>query len=184
MLFMILAVFILFQQPFFLCDEFDGNLVDIREWWTLADNYEAATTGMMATFISLHLAAIFNVGSTYRAGFFRNWPFLAFYSVFFGILSYVLLADPNFLGCALRINCGTPEALERLGYSVPTLYVPGEYVNGPGHNVFPMYFRLTLYVLTIVNLIAGLLFENFVILGLVRRALKRWRPLKRTNLKN
>lgn len=37
-LFVIGAFVMLFQQPWFRCNEFDSNAVDISKWWLLADN--------------------------------------------------------------------------------------------------------------------------------------------------
>ncbi|KAL3899330.1 MAG: hypothetical protein SGCHY_002132 [Lobulomycetales sp.] len=183
LIFLIVSVILLFSQEFFKCNEFDGSLVDIREWWTLADNYETATTGMIGAFQIVHLSATYNLGSTYRRGFLKNPAFLAMYTVFAGILSIILLADPNPLGCIFRINCGTAEALERQGYSVPPFFVPDQYISSEGHNVFPMYFRVTLFCLTLVNLVVMMAFEKFVVLGPVRSYLNRTRPLERIQLK-
>lgn len=39
--FMIIAIITLFQQPWFLCHEFEGFKADMRKWWELADSYES-----------------------------------------------------------------------------------------------------------------------------------------------
>jgi hypothetical protein len=103
-LFILIGVMLLFSQAFFLCNEFSGLQVDMREWWTLADNYETSTTSMIVMFQIVNAAAVFNIGSVFRAGWFRNRAFLFFYAGFFGMVAFMLLADPNPLGCAFRIK--------------------------------------------------------------------------------
>jgi cellobiose-specific phosphotransferase system component IIC len=101
---LIASVVLLFSQDFFLCNEFDGSFVDFRKWWTLADNYETATTGILLAFQIVHISAAYNLGSTYREGFMKNRAFLAMYALFFAMLAFILLADPNPLGCIFRIK--------------------------------------------------------------------------------
>jgi hypothetical protein len=79
-------------------------IADVRQWWTLSDNYESSVTGIISTFQIIHAAAAFNIGSTYRKGFFRNTSFIVMYAILFTFLSVVLLADPNSLGCLFRIK--------------------------------------------------------------------------------
>jgi hypothetical protein len=193
LVFLIAAVAILFSQSFFLCNEFDGRLVDVRKWWTLADNYETATTGIIAAFQILHISAAYNLGNTYREGFLKNRAFLGMYALLFGMLAYVLVGNPNPLGCLFRIkyvtcftyifSCGTSEALSGLGYGQPLFGVPDTYITGLEHNVFPVYFRWTLLALTLVNLGLALAFEKLVVLGYVRKMIKSWKPLDRIELK-
>jgi hypothetical protein len=190
---LVAGIILLFSQPFFLCNELDAELVEFRQWWTLADNYEAATSGIIAAFQIIHISAAYNLGTTYRQGFLKNRAFLVMYGLFFGMMAFILLADPNPLGCIFRIkyvllsliyiSCGTSEALTTLGYGVPAFGVPESYISGLEHNVFPVYFRWTLFALTMVNLVLAVLFEKFVILGYVRKLMKDWKPLDRIELK-
>eukprot|EP00842_Homolaphlyctis_polyrhiza_P003028 jgi/Hompol1/3726/HPOL_003341-RA len=180
--FVIIAVVLLFGQRFFRCNEFDGNSADMRRWWELADNFEGEVTGLMATFQILHSAAAFNLGSKYRNGFLANRSFLIVYGVVFTIVSLVLLGFPNRIGCLFHVNCGTRDALQSLGYNI-AFTPPAEYFSPAGHNVMPFSFRLTLWVLTVLNLFAVLAWETFVILGPMRKwARGRW-PVKRSTLR-
>lgn len=181
--FAIIVTSLLFGQSFFLCNEFDGRLVDVRQWWTLSDNFESAATSMICTFQIINAAAAFNIGSTYRKGFFRNISFLVLYSALFAVLSVILLADPNSFGCLFRVNCGNNEALERLGYSKPWFFGHDVYYSAIGHNVMPMKFRWILWGIAVANLITVVSFEAVVILGPVRSFLKRSRPLIRLEMK-
>jgi hypothetical protein len=59
--------------------------------YNLLTNPKAATTGIIGAFQILHSAAVFNIGNTYRSGFFRNWRFLIAYLSVFVVLSLILL---------------------------------------------------------------------------------------------
>lgn len=172
--FALISVGLLYRQSFFLCHEFDGTNADLRRWWELGDSYEAATTSIMVMFQIIHSAAAFNWAHKYRQGGLQNRIFVGLYLFFFGVISIVLLGDPNALGCQFRINCGTPTALSSLGYSVP-FNAPEVYYTVSGHNVFPHSFRVTIFALSIMNLVAGILWEQVVILGPIREwARRKW----------
>lgn len=164
------TVIFLFNQDFFLCNEFDGNKADMRRWWELADNYESSATGILVCFQIIHAAAVFNLGSKYRGGFFRNTVFLLIYSLLFGILSFILLANPNPFGCLFHINCGTQTSLASIGYP-GAWWAPLEFFSASGNNVMPTQFRWALWGICIANLLFLLAYEYVVILGPVRRRL-------------
>lgn len=184
--FLCIAVGILFNQSFFLCKEFDPKYVDLRKWWEMADNYEGAMLGVLTSFQILHSSCAFSMGSKYREGFFKNRLYLFVYVMLFTMLSAILLLDPNPVGCIFHINCGTKSALELLGYKVG-FEAPKLYFSGIGHNVFPTYFRWSIWIMTVLNLIAIMTWEGIFILGPFRTWARRWangrwqvrkRPLK------
>ncbi|KAI9349302.1 hypothetical protein DFJ73DRAFT_789982 [Zopfochytrium polystomum] len=187
--FIVIGVAILFANRyrggFLFCNEFDGRLVDVRRWWELADNFEGEVTGLLGTFQIVHAAFAFNIGSTYRAGWYRNVVFLGIYAAIVGVLSFVTLADPNTLGCLFHVNCGTSAALERLNaesgtsYSTSFLGVPTVYHSFAGHNVMPAWFRWRLWILAMANLTALVLFQAVGVLGWGRTIAKKMFPLKR-----
>ncbi|KAJ3042002.1 hypothetical protein HDV00_008293 [Rhizophlyctis rosea] len=178
LIFVIVLVVVLFQQEFFRCHEFDGNKAEPARWWELADNYEGETTGILAVFQIFHAAACFNVGNKFRRGFFRNYVFVLTYSALFVILSYILLAPPNALGCLFHVNCGTSEALAGANYGVP-VNAPSEYFSSQGHNVMPSGFRWVVWGICVLNLVCLMVFEGVGVLGIGRRwAARRW-PLKK-----
>jgi cation-transporting ATPase 13A3/4/5 len=164
----VLMVYILFQQTFFVCKEFDSEFVDLRKWWELADNYEGAVTGILTAYQILHAACCFNIGSRYRQGFWKNKIFLTVYTVAFVVLAAVVLMDPNPLGCAFHINCGTKDALEAAGYNI-WFKAPDVYYNSIGHNIIPVYFRYIIMIVSTLNLVLLMLWEGFVINGPVRK---------------
>ena len=161
-------VYILFQQAFFVCKEFDSEFVDLRKWWELADNYEGAITGIITAYQIIHAACCFNIGSRYRQGYWKNKIFLVVYSTAALVLAIVTLLDPNPLGCAFHVNCGTKEALEKLGYDV-WFKAPENYYNAIGHNVIPVYFRYIILAVSALNLVLLMIWEGVVIVGPVRR---------------
>lgn len=172
LLFALLAIMLLFGQSFFRCHEFDGSTVDLRRWWELADNFEGAVTTIVIMYQILNAAAAFNLGTKYRQGGLQNKIFLTAYGIVFATISFLLLSDPNSLGCQFRINCGTAPALENLGYAIP-FNAPTVYHAESGHNVLPLYFRVILFGLMLLNLIAVMGWELVAILGPARASLKQ-----------
>ena len=166
-IFMLIALYGLYQQKFFVCSEFDGSFVDLRKWWELADNYEGALIGFILIFQIINAACAFNIGNKYRAGFWKNKVFIVIYSAAALLLTILMLTDPNPVGCMFHINCGTKEALQNLGYNV-WFKLPEKYFNPVGHNVFPPYFRWILFLIAMLNLAAVLVWEGIVITGPVR----------------
>ncbi|KAI9209570.1 uncharacterized protein BJ171DRAFT_484440 [Polychytrium aggregatum] len=178
LVFLVGAVVMLFRQPWFVCHEFNGANADVRRWWELGDNFEAEVIGILSIFQIFHAAAAFNLGSRYRSGFLKNYIFIGVYVILAALLSFLTLGNPNLFGCIFHINCGTPEALQSLGYS-SFWGAPSEYYSNDGHNVMPMDFRWKFWALCMGNLIALLLFEGLVVLGPIRNwAKQRW-PLNR-----
>jgi hypothetical protein len=164
------TVLLMVNQHFFTCNIFDGNNADLRKWWELADNHVASVTTILTMYQILHAALAYNTGVKYRQGGLRNRSFIVIYVISFVFVSIILLLNPNFLGCMFRINCGTPEALSNLGYSIP-FNAPSDYISILGHNVIPMYFRLTIFGMSTLNLFLVWLWERVVILGLGRELL-------------
>jgi cation-transporting ATPase 13A3/4/5 len=166
--FLIMAITVLFQQSFFRCKEFDGSFVNLRKWWELGDNYEGAVIGLLTTFQILHTSCAYNLGVQYRQGFLKNKPFILIYGFLAFLLSLIVLLDPNPIGCMFKVNCGTKESLEALGYQV-WFKAPTQYFNAIGHNVMPIGFRYFIIFLSMINLAALLAWEGIVILGPVRK---------------
>ncbi|PVZ99656.1 hypothetical protein BB558_004320, partial [Smittium angustum] len=92
----------------------------------------------------------------------KPWePYLALWATFIVLTSYIELADPNWLGCALRINCGDPNVLVELGYKKPNYYI--EPYNIPiGHNVLQRKDRFILWGFSLLNMAIGIAWELIV----------------------
>ncbi|KAI8917468.1 hypothetical protein BC831DRAFT_406937 [Entophlyctis helioformis] len=181
-IFQVTVVVVLFRQRFFRCAEFDGASADMRRWWELADNFEGQATGLIGTFQILHAAAAFNIGSKYRTGFFSNRVFLAVYATVFAIISFIMLADPNPIGCMFHINCGTKEALQGIGYNV-AFNTPVDYYAPAGHNVMSRDFRWILWLIAVLNLVAVTAWEGIVVLGAGRAWAKAKWPRRRDQMR-
>lgn len=185
LIFLLLTVAILCKQAFYVCHQFDSTFVDLRKWWELADNYEGSISGIMTTFQILHASCALSLGSKYRAGFWKNRYYLAIYFFTITVFTLTIISGPNPLGCAFRINCGTRDALESLGYTNISFSLPETYHNSSGHNVMPVYFRWIVVLLAYLNLAAIALWEGQVILGPGRQWFKkfangRWQVKKET----
>jgi hypothetical protein len=152
------TIFILFRQSFFKCKEFDSTHIDITKWWELADNYEGEITGLFSALQILAGACTYNLGNRWRLGFWKNYHFLVAFVLGSGFLVFLLVLDPNPIGCLFRINCGTKSGLLTQGYDVnfPT---PTQYFNAIQHNVIPVYFRWTLFGIWVTNLVVLFVYE-------------------------
>ncbi|KAJ2609345.1 hypothetical protein H4S08_004092 [Coemansia sp. RSA 1365] len=181
-LFSALAYVWLFRQEWFRCNEHSSAEADVTKWWLLGDNYESSIMSFVATFQFINNGFVVNYGHLFRARWYRNYALLVVWSFLIAFVSYMLLADPNRVGCAFRLNCGTDTVLESLGYGSPTWKI--EPYNSPlGHNVIPRHSRYVLWGYCIGNMAATNVWQVVVVNGPVRSWLrKRW-PLKRLKTK-
>ncbi|KAI0224603.1 hypothetical protein L0F63_006748, partial [Massospora cicadina] len=173
---------LLFRQPFFKCREFDSAAVDMAKWYLLGDNFEGQLLGFIVMFHFVNAAFIYNFGFRYRQPFWRNRLLLILWGVLVAGIVYVLVADPNWLGCRVRMNCGDPEALVALGYARPRFGI-NPYNIPHRHNVFPPYFRYALLTYCLLNAAAALFWETFVVLGPMRSYLSWRNPPNKLQLK-
>ncbi|KAI7857465.1 hypothetical protein BDC45DRAFT_435556 [Circinella umbellata] len=160
------------HDDFFRCNEWDARSVDNSKWWLLGDNFESEVLTFVVLFQFVNAALIFNYGYLFRAHWYKNYLLLGVCAIFITIVSYWELADPNEFGCAVRLNCGNPDVLESLGYPRPNFQIE-PYNNPSGHNVLPKYFRYTLWVYSIGNMVATHAWELLFVLGPVRDWLKK-----------
>ncbi|KAI8074516.1 hypothetical protein BC940DRAFT_343132 [Gongronella butleri] len=181
-LFLIGGYIMLFQQPWFRCNEFDSAAVDISKWWLLSDNYEGALLSLMCVFQFINNAALQNWGYHFRKSFYRNYSLMFLLALYFACASYWCLAEPNRFGCLFRYNCGTADVLaQQLHYPMPDYYI--EPYNTPlGHNVFPQAFRWKLWGLILGNIATTHVWERFVVLGPVHAYLAKRYPVRRTKM--
>ncbi|KAJ8661683.1 hypothetical protein O0I10_002490 [Lichtheimia ornata] len=180
-IYMSCAFYMLYKQEWFRCNEFDSNAVDISKWWLLADNYEAEVLTVVGMFMFINNAAVFSFGYKFRRPIYRNYPLIFLWALYIAIVSYWTLADPNRFGCLFRLNCGTPQVLQELGYPVPPTYI--EDYNLPlGHNIMPWDFRWRLWGLCVGNMATALLYERIIVLGPVHTYLAKRFPLARLQI--
>ncbi|CEI93138.1 hypothetical protein RMCBS344292_07380 [Rhizopus microsporus] len=172
------AYVLLFKQEFFRCNEFDSRAVDMSKWMLLSDNYEGEILALVCLFQFINNAAVFNFGYKFRQSFYKNYTLVALWLLYLIIASYWLLADPNPFGCLFRFNCGTPQVLQQIGYTPPSISIT-PYNTPLGHNVMPREFRWKLWGLIMGNLLTALVYEKFVVLGPVHDFLAKTFPIKR-----
>ncbi|KAJ1976192.1 hypothetical protein H4R35_002806 [Dimargaris xerosporica] len=173
---------LLFSQDWFVCHEFDSRMVDLSKWWLLADSFEAETLSFIVLFQFINAGAVFNFGHMFRRAWWRNYALVFIWAGLLVIVSYVELADPNWLGCKFRLNCGDPDVLVDMGYPRPSFDIES-YNTMTHHNVLPRSFRFTLWGYSIANMVAVALWEYFVVLGPVREWAKKKHPLPRLECK-
>ncbi|KAI8099031.1 uncharacterized protein BX664DRAFT_320215 [Halteromyces radiatus] len=171
--FIVSSVIWLFQQDWFICNEFDSSSIDASRWWLLGDNYESEIIALVVMAQFFHNGALVNFGSVFRRSWWRNYTLVFIWCCFFVHISYLVLADPNPYSCIFRINCGTASVLEELGYPKPWWSI--DPYNAPlGHNVLPTYFRWQLWGFILANMVATVIWERLIVLGLARNwAIKR-----------
>ncbi|KAJ1975174.1 hypothetical protein H4R34_004436 [Dimargaris verticillata] len=172
LVFLIGSIGMLFQQPWYRCNEFDAADVDAAQWWLLGDNYEAEIIALTVLYQFVNAAAVFNFGYYFRKSWWTNYIMVVLYSGFMVTIMVLTLMDPNPFSCLFRINCGTPSVLVQLGYPEPTWHI-AEYNSPLGHNVLPRSYRWQLWGLCLANCAVNLIYEYVFVLGPVGRYLKR-----------
>jgi cation-transporting ATPase 13A3/4/5 len=180
--FLIAAFALLYQQPWFRCNEFDSRAVDMSKWWLLADNYEGQVLALICVFQFINNAAVQNWGYRFRQSFHRNYILVGLWIIYFCLASLWCLADPNWFGCLFRFNCGTPQVLAEIGYTPPSTFKIEPYNTPLGHNVMPVEFRWKLWGLVVGNMAMALLWERGVILGPVHDYVAKTFPVKRLSM--
>eukprot|EP01134_Creolimax_fragrantissima_P002428 CFRG2428T1 len=155
-LILIVAVLLLFNQSWFLCKEFDGYSTDIdtATWWELGDNFESSLISIVTMYQICFAGFTYSMGLQHRQPWYRNIATVIVFVVSFVFFTYLLVADPNYLGCAFRFNCGDYDILMEMGLYAPSNAGPDveKYHSQNGHNIFPMNFRILLLVLMVFNL--------------------------------
>ncbi|KAJ1731662.1 hypothetical protein LPJ61_002427, partial [Coemansia biformis] len=151
-------------------------------WWLLGDNYEASILSFVATYQFINNGFVVNFGYRFRAGWYRNYALLAVWAFLVAFVSYMLLADPNRVGCAFRLNCGSPSALVALGYKRPTWSIE-PYNSALGHNVIPRDSRYRLWGFCLGNMAAANAWQVLVVNGPVRNFLRKRFPPRRLKCK-
>ncbi|PVV01389.1 hypothetical protein BB560_004192, partial [Smittium megazygosporum] len=167
-IFMISAFLWLFRQPWYRCHEFDSSKSNLAQWWLLGDNYEGEVAGFIVLYQFVNVGFIYNFGYLFRERWYKNYLLISLWGLFIILASYIQLADPNRLGCYLRMNCGDPDVLVQLGYKRPNFSI--EPYNIPiGHNVLARKDRFILWSFSIANMAIGILWELVVVIGPVGR---------------
>lgn len=97
--FIVCSVVWLFQQDWFVCNEFDSTSIDTAKWWLIGDNFESEIISLVILFQFFNSGAIVNFGSQFRRAWWRNYILVFVWCCFFVSTSYMVLADPNPYSC-------------------------------------------------------------------------------------
>jgi cation-transporting ATPase 13A3/4/5 len=179
--FLYAGIFWLFQQSWFLCNEFDSSAVDAAKWWLMGDNFESTLIALIVVPQFINNGAVFNFGHFFRRSWWTNHIYVFVYISFMTIASVLILTGPNWFTCLFRINCGTASVLETLDFiGNPKVAFPIPDYNCPiGHNVLPYLFRWQLWLYVIGNAFLNFIVQRLMVLGPVREYLRSKFPLKR-----
>eukprot|EP00644_Phytophthora_capsici_P011736 jgi/Phyca11/552998/estExt2_Genewise1Plus.C_PHYCAscaffold_500282 len=133
---------------------FSPDNVDLAKWWLLSDNHMATT--LFFTIITQQQVAawVFSFGSRYRAPIWKNYPLLL---LFFGLAVLDL--------CLILGTPGTLTDIFRISSSTNVVVLPDI--------PMPLTFRVKYFVLLVGNVLAAIVFENYVVLGPVRDWMRR-----------
>jgi len=126
-------------------------------FFVLSDNYETSVLFLMIGNQILASGFAYNIGYEFRAASFRNYWFMFFALCFTFIHVYITLV-PRHVSCFFRINC-TNDYVNR------GLTVADEFpVNNPFNTtVMPLSFRWKMVAIGAGNIIAVVLYDNFII---------------------
>lgn len=105
----------------------------------------------------------YNFGYEFRQGWFRNYVFV-FLVCIFSFMHFWVVLVPGKLSCLWRVNC----ANEDVAYSI-TLGAKVPIQNPWETTVMPVSFRWTLVVLMILNTMANMGWDYFVVNGARKR---------------
>ncbi|KAI8322802.1 hypothetical protein GQ54DRAFT_323557, partial [Martensiomyces pterosporus] len=172
----------LYSKDWFRCNEFDSSTTDIAKWWLLADNYEAMVLAIVCLFQFVNNAMVVNFGYLFRRRWYHNYALVFLWAVYVSIISTVLLARTNWLGCRFRMNCGSKGVLADEFGIHPKFHIE-DYNNIIGHNIIPTADRYELWGICIGNMCATVLWQLVFALYPVHSALRKKRPLRRLKVK-
>lgn len=149
--FILLTFILLTGQDWYVA--FDASLYQAYMWWELADNYEAAMMFLLMLSQINNTAAVFNFGDVFRKAWCYNWVLILVWASF-NVLTFVLVLMPNnSFVCMFKVNCGC------------TYFEPA--------------WRSTVVLLIVLNAVAVVLWERFVILGPVADYFRNQKPRSR-----
>ena len=166
-LFAVICVWTLFQQDFFQCRKWTST--DISNLSVIGDNYESTTLFLVTGYQYISTAMSYNFGYEFRESWLKNvwfWSLAAFFSF---LLFWVTLV-PGKASCFWRVNCENEDVL----YSVAM----GEVLpiqNPWNTTVMPEDFRWTVMFLMLLNTVANIGWDYFVVNGLRKFMIARRR---------
>jgi predicted P-type ATPase len=108
LVYLILAIFLLFQQDWFQCREWAGT--DASGAGEIQDNYETATLFIVGGYQFVSTAMALSFGYTFRAPWYTNYWFVGFF-IAFTVMQFVMTLYPSSFSCIWRVNCSNEVSL-------------------------------------------------------------------------
>jgi predicted P-type ATPase len=168
-LFLVLAIGIMDEQDFYQCRKWD-DASSIADVTALGDNYESSVVFLVSGYQYITSAIAFSFGFKFRAPMYKNWRFL-FFVMCWTVIHFTVILYPSSLSCFFRVNCTNDDVIR--GATVDTL-VP---IQNPWHHtLMPLQFREVILVIVIMNGVALVLWEYFVVNGFVADFIRKTFP--------
>eukprot|EP00934_Nitzschia_sp_Nitz4_P008467 Nitzschia sp. Nitz4//scaffold97_size77645//7752//12969//NITZ4_005511-RA/size77645-processed-gene-0.50-mRNA-1//-1//CDS//3329560635//8457//frame0 len=158
-LFTVSALFYLWAQDWYQCRAWENT--DVSNLLVIGDNYETETIFLVTGFQYIASAIVFNFAYEFRKGYFYNWVFVAFSTVYAGVQLYITLR-PGDLSCLWRVNCIN----ENVQKSVTFEPIPIQ--NEFNTTIMPDHYQRGLVGIMVGNLIAICTWDYFVVNGIRR----------------
>jgi len=151
-----IALGLLTSQDWYQCRKWDST--DISNVTLIGDNYEASVLFIITGYQYISSAMAFNFGYTHRASWWKNSVFVGLATVY-TILHVLATLWPSNLSCLWRLNC-TNENI------VPSITDSRMPINNVFNTtVMPVLFRIDLVMLMIINAMATMSWEFFIVNG-------------------
>lgn len=160
-LFTVIALATLSKQDWYQCRKW--NSTNVSNALVIGDNYESEVLFLVTGFQYISSAMVYNFGYEFRKGWFSNYIFVILVSIYSGIMFYITMV-PGKLSCVWRVNCVNENVVRGV-----TAHVPFPIQNPFNTTIMPNDFRVKILALMIVNTVAIMAFDFFVVNGLRRR---------------
>jgi len=199
---------LLYQQDWFLCKEFDSNLIDPGKWWQKGDNYESTLLATLMLYLLVNTAGVFNMGFDYRRYWLRNYWIVCFWLVGLMFITYLVFAGPALMTCLYHFNCGDRSLMavwsdlgliggvgiidsapvgcscnDQVAFSstCENQYISCDttkYNQTYHHNIMPTSFHWVIFGVAAVNVVVAYCLEGLFVVGPFRRWLRRRKAKK------
>jgi predicted P-type ATPase len=101
-IFLTLTYYLLFQQDWFQCRQWDGT--DVSGAGEIQDNYETIVSYVVGGYQLVSSALALGFGYTFRDSWYKNY-WLVGLVVIFSVIHFTITLYPSKLSCAFRVNC-------------------------------------------------------------------------------
>lgn len=135
----------------------------------IGDNYESTVIFLVSGLQFLSSAMAYNFGYEHRAAWYMNRRF-AILSISFSFIQFYITLVPGKLSCLFRVNCLNDNLVLQVTSEGGDKLVPLQ--NPYASTVMPVSFRWTLTVIMFANSMANMMWEYYIVNGLVPRIIR------------